>query len=183
MSQNRAGTVLNLIVLVLLTAGFFAGARTAFQKLHKSVSSAAATATPFVLFQPTPSPARTAGTPGQTSSAPTKATALLPTSTPLAQSAKVSINTSASSTNSLSSLPSATSQIWCIATLPNVTVGTPIMFRFQRLATPGDYFHYPEPATGTTQSAYLEGPLERGQWRCVVEVNGKLAGVAPFTVT
>jgi hypothetical protein len=177
--------MLSLILLGLLTAGFFVAAKTAVDKLDSSVASANATttATPMMLVTATTSPS--GGVQASPSATPSLSEAV-PSATPLPQSGNVVINnSSADLTHSKASLPSSTSQVWCHIVAPGLTAGTAIKFRFQRIGTPGDYWVQPESAASTGNGSYILGPLQTGQWRCLVEISAtaKLVGSTSFSIT
>jgi hypothetical protein len=185
MTQNRYGVLLSLLLLGLLTAGFFVAAKTAVDKLDSSVASAnaTATATPMTLNATTSVPS---GSPRATATATPSLSDVSPTATPLPQSGNVVINNSGGdTTHSMTSLPSSTSQVWCHIVAPGVAAGTAIKFRFQRIGTPGDYWVQPESVASSGNGSYILGPLQTGQWRCLVEItsSAKLVGSTSFTIT
>ncbi len=185
MTQNRYGVLLSVILLGLLTAGFFVAARAAVNKLNTSVASAnpTTTSTPMVLVAATST--TSSGRPNVKASATPAHSGASPTVTALPQSANVVINSSSTdTTHSKTSLPSSTYQVWCHVLVPGVAAGTPIKFRFQRVGTPGDYWVQPESVVSSGNESYILGPLQTGQWRCLVEIapSGKLIGSTSFAI-
>jgi hypothetical protein len=98
------------------------------------------------------------------------------------QAGQVVMNISPTMANAMTTIPSAANQVFCLASLPGVPSGTALLFRYQRLSANSDYFTTPARANGGTQFAWIYGPLQPGQWRCLVEAAGKLAGSAAFTI-
>jgi hypothetical protein len=182
MTQNKFGVLLSMCLLLALTGAFFVAARTVLNRVHSSVASAVATSTTTALLMPTATagaPAvatsRTAGSGAATETAPTE------TPTPRGQ---IVMSISPNPNIPMASIPSDTAQVYCIATLPQVATGTPLVFHFQMVSTPGDYFTQPFTALGGTGAnySYIYGPLQRGKWRCVVNAGGKPVGTALFTI-
>ncbi len=185
MTQNRFGVLLSTLLLGLLTAAFFFAAREAVNQLKSTVASAnpTATATPLVLVGASATPAggsalaRPTATPVQQAAAPTD--------TPVVQGAGVIVNGSGGDyTHANTSLPSATSQVWCHIMVPTSVTASRVTFRFQRVGSPGDYYDYPESVVSQGNEAYIAGPLQSGQWRCLVqaEPSGKLIGSTSFAI-
>jgi hypothetical protein len=186
MTQSRYGVLLSTILLGLLTAAFFFAARAAVNQLKSTVAKAnpTATATPLILVAAAPS--ATGGNAPVRPTATHVQSAVPPTDTPSPQSANVIVNSSETdAVHTMTSLPSSTYQVWCHVIVPGVTTGTPIKFRFQRVGTPGDYWVQPESVVSSGNESYILGPLQTGQWRCLVEVepSGKLVGSTSFAIT
>jgi hypothetical protein len=176
MTQSRYSVLVSLCLLLLLTAGFFLASRAIFAKLHSSVDAAIATstataviqATPTLSVQPTPKGHHT--------------THAAPTNTPQPAAGQVVANISASMSNPLTTIPSDTNQVFCVSDLPSVPSGTTMVYHFQKLSTPGDYYTQPVTASGGVKFAYIYGPLQPGQWRCLVEVGTNVVGSVQFTI-
>jgi hypothetical protein len=186
MTQNRYGVLLSTLLLALLTAAFIFAARVAVNQFKSSVASAnpTATATPMVLV--TSTPVASAGSPHASATATQARQGATPTDTPFPQSGNVVVNSSGSdASHSMTSLPSGTSQVWCHVVVPRASAATNIRFRFQRVGTPGDYYDYPESVVAAGNESYIAGPLQAGQWRCLVEVqpSGTLVGSTSFSIT
>ena len=186
MTQNRYGVLLSTLLLVLLTAAFIFAARVAINQFKTSVASAnpTATATPLMLVTPTPVTSGSSAHAGATATlARQGATA---TDTPLPQSGNVVVNNLGSdSTHSMASLPSSTSQVWCHVVVHSAASVSSITFRFQRVGTPGDYYDYPESVVSGGNESYIAGPLQTGQWRCLIEAEPSktLVGSTSFSIT
>jgi hypothetical protein len=106
----------------------------------------------------------------------------VPTSTEAPQAGQVVTNISPTMSNPMTKIASDTNQVFCVANLPSVPSGTSLLFRFQKLSSNSDYFSQSVTANGGTKFAWIYGPLQPGQWRCLVEAAGKLAGSAAFTI-
>ncbi|MDB5075756.1 MAG: hypothetical protein JWO42_1935 [Chloroflexi bacterium] len=178
MTQTKYSVLVSVFLLLLLTAGFFLAARVLLNKLHSSVATAVATPSATAFIQPTATFTAAPTAKGSSQHPPTAE----PTKTPAPQTAQVVTNISGTMTNPMSSIPSDTNQVFCLAKLPGVPIGTPIRFRFQKLSAPDDYYHQDEQADGGTKLAWIYGPLQPGQWRCLVEANQKPVGTAAFTI-
>ena len=178
MEQSKISTLTSLCLLLVLTAAFFVAARTLLDKVHSSVASANATSTAVVFVSPTATAAPTLASGTGQAGEPTRA---VPTDTP-ASTANVFVNISAGDTAPMASIPSQTQQVFCHADLATLASGSQVVFHFQKVGTPGDYYQQPEIPTTTSPYAFIYGPLQAGQWRCVVDANGQVAGTAQFAI-
>ncbi len=176
MTQSRYSVLVSLCLLLLLTAGFFLTSSAIFRKLHNSVDAAIATSTATAVIQATPTHSVQPTPKGH------RPSHAAPTSTPRPAAGQVVANISASMSNPLTTIPSDTSQVFCVSELPSVPSGTTMVYHFQKLSTPGDYYTQPVTASGGVKFAYIYGPLQPGQWRCLVEVGTNVVGSVQFTI-
>jgi hypothetical protein len=195
MSQTRSHALTSIFILGVLTVGFFFASRVVFSQIHNSVEQAIGTPTPTV----TPVPTQAA--PLAVSSAtmvagrsktplPVRRHALTPTpaatSTPTSSTARVVVGTSNSPSSATTDFPGNTGMFYCMISLPNLPLSTPITFKWVSLPSGSVIFAYTGTYADTYKDSYLDGPLQPGSDRCDVYApqNGQLQilGSASFTV-
>jgi hypothetical protein len=179
MTQNRYSVLVGLFLLLVLTGSFFLAGRVVLDRVHNSIAAANATSTPTAVPPATVTPLPTSATriPSHQSTPPT--------STPAPGSSRVVMSTSLDITKPMTVLPSSANQFYCMVNLPNAAPSAPLEFKFQQLSQSGDYYDHPTLAgsySAPLKFSYIYGPLQPGKWRCLVTLNGTLAGAAPFTV-
>jgi len=179
MTQNRYSVLVGLFLLLVLTGSFFLAGRVVLDRVHNSIAAANATSTPTAVPPATVTPLPTSAT--RVPSHPSTP----PTSTPAPGSAQVVMSTSLNISQAMTVLPSNANQFYCMVNLPTAPASAPLEFKFQQLSQSGDYYDHPTLAgsySSPLKFSYIYGPLQPGKWRCLVTLNGALAGTAPFTV-
>jgi hypothetical protein len=184
MNQSRYGTLLSLLLLLCLTAGFFLAARLAIHAVNNSVSKAIATPT-VVVLPPTPTPAVQA----TKVTAKTKKTVvpLSPTATPTPnpQQGQIVVSTTSSMAGATTTFPVSTAQYWCVANLPSTPLGTGIVWKWLHVignTTEEIWTSTPYTYNSVLRYGYIDGPFAPGQYRCEVLAGGTVMGAADFTV-
>jgi hypothetical protein len=182
MNQSRYGTLLSLVLLLCLTAGFFLAARLAIQKVNNSVAKAIATPT-VVVLPPTPTP-RVQPTKVVTKKKPVVHVA--PTATPSpASQGQIVVSTSSSMAGATTTFPASTSQYWCVANLPTTPLGTGIVWKWLHVignTTEEIWTSTPYTYNSVVRYGYIDGPFAPGRYRCEVIAGGTVMGAADFTV-
>lgn len=181
MNQSRYGTLISLLLLLLLTAGFFLAARYAIKAVNGSVQNAMATATVIVL-PPTPTVPVKPTVDTHKVKRPAVATA---TPTPN-QQGQIVVSTTSSASGATSTFPTSTSKFWCVANLPTIPLGTGIVWKWLHVLSGNNteeiWTSIPYTYNSVVRYGYINGPFAAGSYRCEVIAGNQVIGAADFSV-
>lgn len=184
MNQNRYGILVSLILLLLLTGGFFVAARYAEKAVNESVAKAVATAT-VVVLPPTATPVPPTATPKGFKPKPHHpVTGPAATATPTSNG-QIVISSSSNLSDATTSFPAGVSRYWCVANLPNIPLGAGIVWKWDQVngnSTQSIWTSQPFTYSSPVRYGYIDGPFQTGHYRCTVMVNSQVIGAADFTV-
>lgn len=179
MTQNRYSVLVGILLLGLLTGGFFLASRVLINKVDNKIAAANATSTATAVPPATPTALPTSAT-----SHPVQPAAQ-PTNTPGTGTAQVVMSTSLNMAAPMTVMQSNANQFFCMVNLPTAPPTAPLLFKFQQVSASEDYYDHPttvESYSSPVKFSYIYGPLQPGKWRCLVLLNNQLIGTAPFTV-